>query len=248
MAKVLLLDIETSPIIGYAWSIWNQNIGLNQIKQDWFIISWAAKWLGSKEVLYQDQRHEKDFSNDKKLMKSLWKLLDEADAIITQNGKAFDIKKINARFVINDLQPPSSFKHIDTREIAKRYFGFTSNKLEYMADKLCQQKKSKHKKFEGFELWKECLNGNLEAWKELEKYNKLDVLVLEELWRKLDPYAKSVNLALYDGTGICNCGSDSLHKNGKTAAGMKLRQRYRCGGCGAEYYRGARGDFIRTNR
>ena len=49
--------------------------------------------------------------------------------------------------------------------IAKECFGFTSNKLEYMTDKLCKKyKKLKHGKYAGFELWKECLHGNMDAW------------------------------------------------------------------------------------
>lgn len=47
--KVLLSDIETAPILASVWRIWDQNIGLNQIKADWHLLSFAAKWLGSAE-------------------------------------------------------------------------------------------------------------------------------------------------------------------------------------------------------
>lgn len=109
-------------------------------------------------------------------------MLDEAEIVITQNGKKFDQKKLNARFILNGFQPPSSYKHIDTLCIARKHFGFTSNKLSQLTDKLCKKyKKLSHNNFPGFELWQECIKGNIEAWNEMEKYNRQDVLSLEEL-------------------------------------------------------------------
>lgn len=237
--KVLILDIETAPIVAWVWDIWDQNVGLNQIKSDWHLLSFSAKWLGdpANKTIYFDQRNAKNIENDKELLKKVWLLLDECDILITQNGKRFDHKKLNARFVINGMQPPSSYKQIDTFVIAKKHFGFTSNKLEYMSDKLCvKYKKQTKRKFAGFELWRECLAGNVEAWNEMEKYNKYDVLSLEELYNKLIPWDNSIDFNLYnvDGDITCKCGSDDFQKNGSfyTAAGKF--QRYKCTDCGAE--------------
>ena len=44
MAKILIIDIETSPIMGKVWSLWKQNVSLDQIEEDWYIMSYAAKW------------------------------------------------------------------------------------------------------------------------------------------------------------------------------------------------------------
>jgi hypothetical protein len=52
--RVLTLDIETAPLESYTWGIWDQNIGLNQIKSEWTILSFSAKWLGEKKVIYGD--------------------------------------------------------------------------------------------------------------------------------------------------------------------------------------------------
>ncbi len=67
---VLLLDIETAPIIGHVWGLWENNVGLNQIESDWHLLSWSAKYLESKDkktvygphrkVMYKDQRGVKD--------------------------------------------------------------------------------------------------------------------------------------------------------------------------------------------
>ena len=235
--KVLVLDIETAPIIAYVWGLWENNVALNQIVKDWHVLSWSAKWLDSPKVMYKDQRNKKNIEDDKDLLKGIWKLLDEADIIITQNGRKFDQKKLNARFVINGMQPPSSYKHIDTCLLAKKHFGFTSNKLEYMTDKLCKKyKKQSHKKFPGQELWTECLKGNLEAWQEMEKYNKYDVLSLEELYYVLIPWDSSINFNLYNDSTehTCKCGSKDLQKYGFAYTSVSKFQRYKCKSCGSE--------------
>ena len=236
--KALVIDIETSPIIAHVWSLFDQNVGLNQIQQDWHILSFAAKWLHGDKIMYMDQRDEKDISNDKKLLKAVWKLLDEADIVIGQNSKSFDIKKINARFIINGMQPPSQYRQIDTKILAKRSFAFTSNKLEYMTDKLCtKHKKGKHKQFHGHQLWVECLKGNKKAWKEMEEYNKLDVLSTEELFYKLEPWGREINYQVYDEGGemSCVCGDPDFIKNGFYYTNTSKYQKYRCRTCGAEH-------------
>jgi len=236
--KVLVFDIETAPILGHVWSLWENNVALNQIEKDWHVLSWSAKWLDAPatQVMYMDQRNEKRVEDDRKILKKIWELLDEADIVITQNGKSFDQKKLNARFILNGMQPPSSYKHIDTKIIASKHFAFTSNKLEYMTEKLCvKYKKLKHKKFPGHELWTEVLRGNVEAWKEMEQYNKHDVLALEELYHILIPWDNTINFNLYNDAAdnVCKCGG-SLIKNGFYYTNVGKYQRYKCKGCGAE--------------
>jgi hypothetical protein len=242
LPKVLVFDIETSPILARVWSIWQQNVGLNQIKEDWFVLSWAAKWLGVDGVMYQDLRGIIDdgdkYHQDKPILAGIWNLLNDADIVITQNGKKFDQKKLNSRFILNGFQPPSHFKHIDTLQIAKSVFGFTSNKLEYLTDKLCTKyKKQVHRDFSGFELWKECLADNPDAWDCMEKYNKYDVLSLEELYYILAPWdRKHPNFALLTGseTPVCRCGSTEFTRNGYAYTQVSKFQKYRCKKCGAE--------------
>ncbi len=236
--RVLLFDIETAPILGYVWRLWDQNVALNQIKSDWHLLSWAAKWLDDDDsaVQYMDQRFAKDIEDDRDILRFIWGLLDEADIVITHNGRAFDSKKLNARFAIQGFKPPSSYRHIDTKVLASKHFAFTSNKLEYLTDKLCTKyKKMKHGKFPGFELWRECLAGNPKAWDEMELYNKRDVLALQELYRKLVPWDTSVSFSVYDAEHLCSCGSRELSRYGWRYSNGGRYQRFKCRNCGAEY-------------
>jgi len=235
--RVLFLDIETSPILGYIWELFNNNLSINQIKTDWHLLSWSAKWLNDKKIIYADQRDALDIEDDGDILQGIWKLIDEADVIVTQNGKRFDIKKLNARFLINGLKPPSSYKHIDIYELAKKHFGFTSNRLEYLTNRLCKKnKKSNHKEYPGFELWKACLSKDKRAWKEMEKYNKLDVTSLEELYHRIIPWDNSVNFNLYHDKPehICKCGSKKFIKNGFAYTSLGKYQRFSCSKCGSE--------------
>lgn len=198
--KVLFLDIETKPIKAWVWGTFKQNIPLNMIIEDWTILSWSAKWAGASEseVLYKDQRGKTGdrLLNDRELLKPLWKLMDEADIIIGQNSDRFDLKKLNARFIENGMGCPSEFETIDTYKMASNKFGFTSNKLAHMTNKLNKKyKKQEHKDFPGFDLWDECIKGNLKAWKCMEKYNKYDVLSLEELFLNLSGFCKNTRVA-----------------------------------------------------
>ncbi len=195
LPRVLCLDIETKPLKVYTWGTFDQNIPLNMIIEHSSILSWSAHWLGDPDskVMYKDMRgHEKNLSNDKIILEPLLKLMDEADFLLGQNINKFDIPIINGRSIMQDLEVPSEYKVIDTLTLSKRYFKFTSNKLEHVSKVLNKKhKKSKHKKFEGFSMWDECIKGNKAAWSEMQSYNKLDVLSTEEVFIKQAKWVKN---------------------------------------------------------
>lgn len=224
--KILFFDIETAPLRAHLWSMWQQGVGLNQIESDWYMLSFCCKWAHSDEVFYYDQRNAADIEDDFELVSKLWDFLNEADIVVGQNSKRFDTKKANARFILNGLPKPSSYRQIDTMEIAKQQFGFTSNRLEYMTEKLCSTfKKSKHKKFAGHDLWSECLKGNLEAWQEMEEYNRLDVLSLEELYNILSSWDNKLpNFDVYCDEIL---DMDTWEKDGFHYTQLGKYQRYR---------------------
>jgi hypothetical protein len=235
--RILIIDIETLPIEAYVWGIYDQSPGVSMMKRDWTLLSYAAKWLGEKKIYYADVRGQKDIRNDFKLAVGARALLDKADIVIWQNGDAFDGKKLNARFLMNKLMPPSPYRTIDTKKLAKKTFGFTSNSLEYLADKLnVKYKKLKHKKFPGFELWKECLARNPAAFREMEKYNKHDILATEEVYEKLQAWHQPIDFNVYRAgkiTNRCNCGSSNFKRDGWAYTNNGKFQRYQCLKCGA---------------
>jgi DNA polymerase elongation subunit (family B) len=250
--KILVFDIETSPITAYTWGLHDQNIALNQIKKDWQIIAWAAKWYGDPEskVIYRDNRRAKDLADDKSLVRGLAALLNKADIVITQNGEQFDIKKLNARAAINGLPPIKPVVGDDLLKQSRKVFRFTSHKLEYMAEQLnTKYKKLKHDKFPGFELWSAILAGDRRAWDEMKTYCIHDVLATEELHKKLSGWIKTQNLGCYteDGLMRCKCGSTRLRRKGYARTEAGKYQIYLCLDCG-KWPRGPKNLFKRGKR
>lgn len=235
--KILVFDLETAPITSYTWGLREQNIALNQIKSDWYILSWAAKWYGSpaSEVMYMDNSKAKNIEDDKQLVIGMSKLLNEADIIITQNGDEFDVKKLNARAVINRLPPIKPCKSTDILKESRKVFKFTSHKLEYMTSKLNDKyKKLKHEEYPGFELWTAILGGDKHAWAVMKKYCIHDVLSTEEAYTKIQGWIKTQNLSCYDDDAVmrCKCGSNKLMKRGYAHTESGKHQIYNCLTCG----------------
>jgi len=255
LPKILILDIETAPMEARVWGLFNQNISLESVLKHTAIISWAAKWRGSDKVMYFDNRNKKDARDDKELCEGIHSLMQEADVIIWHNGDKFDKGKLYYRFAVHKLPEPGLYKSIDTLKIAKSKFYFDSNKLAHLTKLFCKKHvKLDHRKFPGNELWNQCLAGNLEAWKEMEDYNKVDVLALEELYfDHLAAYdTQSVNFSVYstDFTFRCNCGSDDIRPiKGKfyvTKSKSKF-QIYRCSRCG-KLHRDSKNLLIKDKR
>lgn len=233
----LIFDIETAPIQAYVWGLYDQNVGLNQIKSDWHLLAWSAKWLGdpASKTMYMDNSKSKDIKDDKALVGNLSELINEADFIITQNGEAFDVKKLNARAVINGLDPIKPVRSTDILKEGRKVFKFTSHKLEYVTNMLNKKyKKLKHSKYPGFELWSAVLSGDKRAWAEMRKYTIHDVLSTEEAYLNIQGWIKTQNMASYleDVTMRCKCGSDDLESRGYAYTDKAKFQVYRCNTCG----------------
>jgi DNA polymerase elongation subunit (family B) len=235
LPKVLYLDIETAPLRSFTWRLWKQDIPTGAIISDWFMLSWAAKWQGSEGVMSQSLKRNEVFEeDDRRIVETLWHLLDQADIVCTHNGERFDIPKIRSRFLVNGLPPTSNYLQIDTLKIVRKEFGFSSNKLDYIAKILGIEGKLPT----GLDLWIRCMKGETAALKQLEEYNRNDVIVLENVYMKLRPYMKShpnFNMWSNINTPVCpHCGSNNLIEE-KSSYYTQTGQykTHRCLDCGA---------------
>lgn len=236
MAKKLFIDIETAPMQAYVWKMWKENVALDQLKDGWFIMSFAASWDGSDDVIYADCRMDYKNEDDTNLLAHLWLLLDEADIVIAHNGRKFDARKINARLILNGYNPPRPYKVVDTLEMSRKNFAFSSHKLEYLSQVLGDEKKDDHAEFPGFKLWKECLNGNMAAWDAMEKYNRKDITSLKQVYYKLLGWSEGMpNVASYDDKEVVRCpkcGSEDIAFEGYTYTQSGKYRQVRCKKCG----------------
>lgn len=232
--KILLLDIETSPNLAYVWRLFKQNISIDKIVDSSTVMCHSAKWLGEDRV-YFDSIYK---SSHKKMLKGIHELLCEAEAVVSYNGKSFDIPTLNKEFLLHEMAPPSPYKQIDLLKVARDQFNFVSNKLEYVAKALGLEGKTKHT---GFQLWIDCLAKKPEAWKLMETYNKQDTLLLEQVYNRMLPWIKGhPNLVLYDGViGCPKCGSTKYQSRGTAYANHTAYKRHQCSGCHG-WFRGAK--------
>jgi len=238
--KILVFDIETAPIDAWIWSLWNEVRTTDFISSEWYALSWSAKWLGETETITRTlidyEGYKEDPKDDKDLMKDLWYLLDECDLAIAHNGKKFDRRKVNARFIMNGFPPPSPYKVVDTLLEARKNFMFTSNRLGDLGVYLGVGTKEETG---GFELWKRCISGDLEAWSTMRRYNERDITLLEDVYIALRPYMTShPNIGVYQSEcqkACAKCGSHDIELvEGKTTpTSVSQFQMYKCNNCGA---------------
>jgi uncharacterized protein YprB with RNaseH-like and TPR domain len=232
--NILIFDIETAPLRAYVWRRYKQNIYTEQLISEWFMISWAAKWLYSPDII-SDRINSTEIleEDDKRIATSLWEMIDRADIVVAHNGNRFDIPKIRNRFLINGLRPPSPFKAVDTKIIAKT-LGFSSNKLEDINRTIGLDRKLDT----DFTLWSRCMEGEEKALIEMETYNKQDIEMLEQTYINLrpwmGPYHPNVGLYMETEKPVCYvCGSTKLNPNGYYYTAVGQYQAYQCLECGA---------------
>ena len=229
--KILVLDIETSPNLGWVWGLWDQNIHPTngQLVESQTVLCFAARWLGKKKVhFYSDHHH-----GHEAMVQAAWDLLDQADAVIHFNGRGFDIKHLNREFFKARLGPPSPHRDIDLLTVCRSRFKFPSNKLDYIAQEMELGSKVEHA---GMPLWIDCMQGKPAAWATMKKYNIGDIQLTEDLYYELLPWIKNhPHAGSYNGEerSCPNCGGTNLHKNGWSVSNASTYQRYRCASCGA---------------
>lgn len=227
--KLLFLDIETFPNKVYSWGLFKQNIAINQIVEPGYTACYAAKWDHHSEIFF-DSCHSSPMDS---MLLSVWKLLDEADAVVHYNGKKFDVPTLNKEFIQAGLGVPSPYHQIDLYQVVRKQFRFPSNKLDYVSQALGLGSKVKHM---GMDLWNECMEGDEKSWKQMERYNKQDVRLLPKLYKRLLPWIKDhPNHALYtdEKRPVCtNCGSHKVQSRGVQHNSTQSYNRYQCTSCG----------------
>lgn len=240
--RMLFFDIETAPLLAHVWSAKTHFIGAHQFQHDSFLLCWAAKWGDGRkvhdDVLTAEEARAQD---DRRVIVSLALLLREADIVVAHNGDRFDVPMLNNRLLALGEEPLGPVKTIDTLKLAKSSFRLASNKLDYLAQHLGVGSKIKA----DFDLWLDCYHGNVKALKQMVRYNRQDVRVLESVYHAITPYVKGLP-RLVDGTGrspaVCpSCGSLEMEPAKPYRTNASTFPAWRCLDCG-RYARSRKSD------
>lgn len=214
--KLLYFDIETAPV-RVEKEVWPSQIYKDlkfypdDVKEDWFVLGWAAKWVCDSYVhSYVVRPKEAKKMDDRRILKPLWDLFNQADVIIGHNSDQFDIKKINWRWMVHGYKPPRPYRTVDTLKELRKIAAPTSRSLDYVTHALNMNGKMKHRD----RLFSECKAGIADALRELRQYNEIDVTEGESLYLYIRPWMKThPNMGLYyqtDQERCRNCGSIDL--------------------------------------
>lgn len=233
--RILHWDIETSLQLVTVFSLLHNDwIDPSNIVQERYVICASWLWEGeskvhSVSVLDNPKLYAKDPHSDKYVLETLAKVLSEADVLVHHNGNSFDLPYVETRMLVHGMKPLPPIQTIDTYRVAKSKFMLNSNKLNYIGQLL----KVGQKKQTTQGLWLKILNGDKKAIKEMIAYNKQDVLLLQRVFKKLQPYMSShINRELFGLAGCPRCGSSSIQSRGTHRAISQIYQRYCCNKCG----------------
>ena len=123
-AKVVFIDLETSALVTRAWQMKYPDRPIDLV-EDWKLLCIGYKTRGEKEVVAKGV----DTMSEEKLVRTLWRVIDEADVVVGHNIKNFDLKKAYAKFAEFGMEPPRPPQVVDTKEQASKHFGFSSNQI-----------------------------------------------------------------------------------------------------------------------
>ena len=234
LPKILIFDIETAPMEVYVWGLYKQRINHDNVIQDWFALSWAAKWLFFEEIQSDVLTPEEaQNGNDKRICESMWELFESADIVVAHNAFRFDIRKLNSRWILHGMNPPSPYQTIDTLKESRKMAAHSSHRLDYLGQIL----HNKQKMETDYGLWKRCKHGDSDALYYMEEYNKSDVTLLEDVYLSIRAWIKShPNVSLYvndDDRRCTACGSRELKPTDDYVTMASVFPGWRCDECGA---------------
>lgn len=246
--KTIVFDIETMPIVEQAfrqWTILSNYPGITFSADLSSIICIGWKVLGEKKThcinAWDFPNWKKNKNDDSKVLKEFLQVCKEADAIITQNGKNFDLPFVQTRLLLNDLETLPETKHADTKKMARK-LKLSSKSLARMGYLFGDQEKTDSG---GWSTWVDIYFKDCDkAKRHMEKYCKQDVRTTESVFNKLRQFAKGRNLLpnmndfrtkkqFEEDTNVCPyCGSENIYRNGCHYTATMNYQRIKCKDCG----------------
>lgn len=186
--KVLVYDIETSQMNVKTFRTGEQRIRGDQIQEDWYVLSWTAKWLFKKDTFGSIVNpSEAKRRNDKRVVREFHNVLKQADFVITYNGDRFDIKRMNWRFMVHKMRPVQHYKSIDLFREIKKVADPSSLSLDFIAKQLGYGGKLETNKG----LWDDCEAGKKEALDYMYTYNSMDIWKTEDVYAHVRPYMQN---------------------------------------------------------
>jgi DNA polymerase elongation subunit (family B) len=207
----LFLDVETSPLQVFVWSLndkANSYISHKSIIKDRGIICICWKWAGEEKI---ESLTWNKSQNDKAMLKKFVTVMDSATEICAHNLDRFDLPWLRGRCLIHGIPMAPTYPTVDTLKKARAKFRLPSNRLDYLGGALVGEQKIAT----GFGLWRDIVLDKSEtAMRKMVDYCKQDVALLEKVYDKMAPYIEPVT-SVADYTCDCpECGNPRYYVKG----------------------------------
>lgn len=198
-----------------------------------FLLCVGYKYLDEGKVEVLTRPLGGDPFDDKALAKATYDILSNAEAVITHNGKRFDVPAINTRLLLNGLPVlPATLRHFDTCEtIFKKLKMGASLKnciseFDLPSEKTALDLKGSLR----------AVMGNKKDYNWIVDHCKKDVLATEALYKRLAPMgAPGWSMAALKGKkeACPTCGdAGRMQRRGWNVAIKNRSPRFQCQKCG----------------
>lgn len=207
-------------------------------------LSW--QWLGEKPIYFAgawegegEHTHTRDDGPNciacrDHIAAVSWELYNDADIVVTFNGKKADNRWVADDWAEAGLPPVRPWKDADLYAAARSRFAFEYKSLAHLTKRLGIPGKTD--KYDA-ERAEDAYMGDPRAQAYLRKYNGGDIAATREALRRLHGHVRfpGVNWALYfddDAFRCSHCGHDKLDPEDQDAAtGVTRYAQYRCRKC-----------------
>jgi hypothetical protein len=204
-----------------------------------YILNFGYKWFeGGGGVIGPDKKKFKSVPHDirtidKELVEKALKIIEEADLLVTWYGSGHDMKFLRARAAQYGLVMPN-VQHVDLYKTYSKMFPMSSSRLGSAADflQIGMNKQDIDKVH-----WPRCWFGDVKSLDIMAEYCYQDVVVLEEVYKKLLPHINNhpsvaVNKGVTLKSACPNCGSNDTIARGSYVTATSRKRRRSCNCCG----------------
>lgn len=228
--KILVYDIETTPVLAWIWRCGDQVVRHGQLHEDFNVtkvICITYQWAHQKKAkaLVFDIKKQ----DDSKIIEEFDKLINEADVVIGKNNKKFDDKHINFRRFMHGLPPIPDWirKSDDLEQQMRKHFNMQSFGLDYFSKLVTGEGKIKMEMQDWIDI---VFHKKKKALNKMVKYGKKDAEDTVKLINKVRPYVSfKYNHAAHHGDHRCvTCGSKKIVRYGTRLVGTTRKQRWQC--------------------
>lgn len=225
--KIIYLDTEVSPQFSAVYGKdYEASVLHTELYQYMFCFSYKVNNVTKVVSLNDFPLYKRDPFNDREVIKELYKVLSTADLVVCHNVK-FDIGFARQRFIFHNLPPIKPFNTFCTMNWARNNLKLNSNSLKSVALYF----RLKHKMETSKGLWERIHYAkDGKAWKEMIRYNKIDTIVLSQIYDLIEKWTSVVKLKNSQQCRWCK-GYRTIKYGFKYKVGRKY-QRYLCQDCG----------------